>query len=203
MSAPSTLERFRPHGVPLVVSAIVAVAVLIVPPLVLGEMTGRTYALTAAVIILAVGAVLPYAVLVAVGTLPLLYTGIASYAAPRASQEDAHQFSAGTALRHVVGGVAYVLGAAVVGAIGIGVQFAVRSDASTDLTGPATNVPAVPSFLFLGGIIVAIAFVGLQLWRYDTPTGRLDGGRILGTAALGGLLALSPVVAFWVFGGLL
>lgn len=195
MSLPSTLERFRQHAVPLVVFVLVASAVLLVPPVVLGEFTARTYSLTAAIVILAVGSALPYAVLVALGTLPLLYTGTASFAAPRSAADGPHSLSAGTALRHGVAGIAYVLGAAVVGSIGLGTQIAVGGD-STIL--PA---PLQPSFQYLGGTVVAAAFVCLQLWRYDTPVGGLARRTVLGTVALGVLLALSPAVAYWVFGG--
>ncbi|MFP4625194.1 MAG: hypothetical protein ACLFNI_01220 [Natronomonas sp.] len=199
MSSPSIIQRFKPHSVPLVLFAIVAIAALIVPPLVLGEATSRTYALTAAVFILAIGSVFPYALLVAVGTLPLLYTGYASYAAPQTSAtlqtspKTPYSFSPTSALRHVVAGVVYALEAAAVGAVGMGAQIAVGS-------GP-TAVPAIfqPSFLFLGGTTVGVAFFGLQLWRYDTPLRTLDRQTILGTAVLGGLVALSPVVAFWIF----
>lgn len=193
MSSPSTIERFRPHSVPLVVFAIVAVVVLVAPPVALGEVTPRTYALTAAVLVFAVGAVFPYAVVVALGTLPLLYVGIASFAAPQPVGDVPHPFSASATLRHVAAGILYVLGAAAVGAIGIGVQMATGSD--------STAIPAAlqPSFLTLGGVIVAGAFVCLQLWRYDTPLDSLARRTVLGTVGLGVLLALSPVVAFWVF----
>lgn len=193
MSSPSTLDRFRPHAVPVVILALVVVVSSIVPPLVLGAVTARTYAITAAVLILAVGSVLPYALFVAIGTLPLLYTGLASYAAPQPSPDAAFSFSATAALRHVVAGVAYVLSAAVVGAIGIGAQMG-----APDVV---AGVPSAiyPSFLILGGVLIAVAFVALQLWRYDAALGTLDQGTILGTAVLGLLLAVSPIVAFWVF----
>ena len=195
MSSPSVIARFKPYAVPVVVFLIVVVAALVVPPLVLGEVTVRTYALTAAVIILAVGAVFPYALLVGLGTLPLLYADIASFAAPEIETNVTHSFSAVAALRHIAAGVSYVLGAAVVGAIGIGVQFAVGSD--------STTIPTAlqPLFLYFGGVIIAVAFVSLQLWRYDRPSSRLARRTILGTVALGVLLALSPAVAFWVFNG--
>lgn len=195
MSSPSAIERFRHHAVPLVLFVIVAVTVLVVPPLVLGDLTARTYALTAAVLILAITTAFPYAVLVAVGTLPLLHAGIASYAAPQTPSDAGHSFSTATALRHVVAGVSYVLGAAVVGAVGLGAQMAAPRGATV---GPAA---LQPSFLLLGGLLVAGAFVGAQLWRYDTPRGTLARHTVLGTAALGVLLAASPVVAYWVFGG--
>ncbi|MFW5963760.1 MAG: hypothetical protein ACOCQM_02755, partial [Natronomonas sp.] len=73
MSLHASAERFRPVSVPVSLFALVAVALLFVPPLVMGEVTFRTYALATAVSILAVSSVLPYAVVVAVGTLPLLY----------------------------------------------------------------------------------------------------------------------------------
>lgn len=192
MPSPSTVGRFRRHAAPLVVFGIVAVALLVVPPLVLGELTARTYAVTAAVAILAVSAVTPYAVVVALGTLPLLYAGIASFAPPQTGA-DAHSFSAVAALRHAAAGFAYVLGAAVVGAVGIGTQIAIG--------GESGGIPAAvqPALLYVGGIIVAVAFVGLQLWRYDRPVGALAGRTVLGTGVLGALLALSPAAAFWVF----
>lgn len=195
MSLPSTIQPFKRHSVPLVVFVMVAVAVLIMPPVVLGEVTTRTYALTAAVLILAVGSVFPYAVLVALGTLPLLYAGVASFSAPRPSATDPHSFSAIAALRHAVTGFSYVLGATTVGAIGIGVQMGMGGDSAT--------IPAAfqPFFLYLGGVLVAGAFVSLQLWRYDTSLDGLSRRTVLGTVTLGGLLALSPAVAFWVFNG--
>ena len=195
MSTPLLVQSFKRYSVPLVVFIMVAVSALVVPPVVLGEVTAKTYALTAAVLILAVGSAAPYAVLVALGTLPLLYAGVTSFAAPQPAAKGFHPFSAVTAVRHTVAGISYVLGAAVVGAIGIGVQMDMRSD--------STAIPAVfqPSFLFLGGVLVAGAFVSLQLWRYDTSSGELSRRTVLGTIALGVLLALSPAVAFWVFNG--
>lgn len=187
------MRSFKRRSVPLAVFAVVAATVLVVPPVILGEMTARTYVLTAAVLILAVNYVFPYAVFVALGTLPLLYAGIASFAAPRPAAERPHSFAVFPALRHIVAGLSYVLGAAAVGAIGIGVEMSMEND--------STEIPAVlqPSFLYLGGVLVAVTFVSLQLWRYDTPFGGLDRRTILGTVALGILLALSPAVAFWAF----
>lgn len=192
MSSPSVIEQFRPHSVPIVLLAIVAVVGLLVPPLVLGSVSGRTYALTAAVFVLAIGSALPYALLVAVGTLPLLYAGVASYAAPRQSS-SLHSFSLSAALRHVIAGVSYALGAAAVGAVGIGAQMA--------LPNRSTALPAIlqPSFLVLGGVLVGGAFTGLQLWRYDASSNGLDRRTVAGTVVLGVLLAFSPVVAFWAF----
>lgn len=193
MSSPSVVEQFRPRSVPIVLLAIVAITALVVPPLALGEVSGRTYALTAAVFILAIGAALPYTLLVAVGTLPLLYAGVASYAAPQPSSEPPHSFSLATGLRHVIAGLSYALGAAAVGAVGVGAQMALPSE--------STAVPAAfqPSFLVLGGVLVGGTFIGLQLWRYDASSNGLDRRTVLGTAVLGALLAFSPVVAFWVF----
>ena len=128
MSSPSPLDRLRPHAVPVTIFSIVVVVTSIVPPLVLGAVSTRSYTITAAVLILAVGSVLPYSLLVAVGTLPLLYTGLASYAAPRPSADEAYSFSTMAAIRHVVAGVAYVLSAGVVGAIGFGAQMGPRPD---------------------------------------------------------------------------
>jgi hypothetical protein len=193
MSSPSTLDRFRPHAVPVVVFATVAIATIVVPPLVLGEITTRTYAITAALVILAAGATLPYAVFVGIATLPLLYVEFASYAAPRPSPDTIHSFSPTAALRHVFAGIAYSLGAAVVGAIGIGAQM------GTPDTAAVGSVGGQPAYLVLGGVIVAVVFVVLQLWRYDTAVRTLERGTLFGTAVLGLLVALSPVIAFWTF----
>jgi hypothetical protein len=175
----------------------VAVAVLVMPPLVLAEATTRTYALTAAILILALSSAFPYAVLVALGTLPLCYAGVASFAAPRPAADEPHPFSAVAALRHAVAGLAYVSGSAAVGAVGMGAQIGLSSDLSA--------MPAAfrPSFLHLGGVLVAGAFVSLQLWRYETPPTELAPRTVLGTLALGVPIALSPGVAFWVFNGAL
>lgn len=193
MSPNATLDRLRPHAPPVLISAIVTVAVGIVPLLVFGEASTRTYAITAAVVILAGGAVLPYALFVGIGTLPLLYAGVATYAAPHQLPDTVHSLSLLAALRHVIAGVAYTLGAAVVGAIGFGAQMGTPAEAVPWAIG------GQPAFLLIGGTVVAGAFVSLQLWRYDTGLRTLDRRTILGTTILGVLLALSPVVAFWVF----
>ena len=193
MSSPSIIDRFSRYSVPVAIFLIVLVTVLVVPPLVMGGMTAQTYALAGAVILLAVRAALPYAVLVAVGTLPFLATDVGSFAAPEIDAGGAHSLSGGTAVRHVAAGVSYALGAAVVGAVGMGAQIAV-GEGST-----AIPEPLQPVFLSLGGVIVAGAFVGLQLWQYHRFRTEFDWPIVLGTVTLGVLLALSPLVAFWVF----
>lgn len=193
MPAPGWVERFRPYSVPLSLFAVVALVVLLVPPLVLGEATGRTYALTAAVLIIAISSVIPYAVLVAVLTLPLPYLGVGSYAAPAVIPTGEETLSAMGAVRHVVAGVFYVVAAAAVGAIGIGVDFAASSGSS--------GLPSAfaPPFMLLGGAVVAGVFVSVQFWRYGGSHRPLRRRSILGTVGLGSLLAVSPAVALWVF----
>jgi nitric oxide reductase large subunit len=195
MASHARIARFRRYSVPLCLFALVAAVVLVVPPLVLGEVTARTYLLTAAVLVLALASVFPYAVAVGVVTLPLAYAGVGSYAAPRVVPTGAESLSVTAALRHAVAGVAYVLCAAAVGAVGLGADFALSSGSSGLPPGLR------PSLLVVGGGVVAGTFVGLQLWRYDVPLEALDRRTILGTVALGALLAPSPVVALWVFGG--
>jgi hypothetical protein len=193
MSADAWTDRFRPHSVPTCLFVLVTLSILLVPPLVLGEATFRTYAITTAVVLLAASSVFPYAIVVAVVTLPLVSTGIASYASPDVLPAESGSLSVPAALRHVVAGIAYVLAAAAVGGIGIGVDFAVSSGSSP--------LPAAlrPSFLFVGGVLVGGTFLTLQLWRYEGPADRLDRRAVFGTAALGVLLAVSPAVALWVF----
>lgn len=192
MSAQSLTDRVRPHSVPLSMLAVVAAAALVVPPLVLDGPGARTYALTAAVLVLAVGSAFPYAVAVAVGTLPLFYLGAGSYASPRATPEEPGTVSLVAALRHVGAGVVYVLAAAMVGAIGVGLDVA-------SSPGSSTPSPQVPFFLVGGGVVGAL-FVGLQLWRHDAPLAALDRRTVLGTIALGALLVPAGRVALWLFG---
>ena len=189
-TTPSTLERFRPHSVPICILAVVAAAAVVVPPLVL-ELTPKTYAIAAAVLILAVTSTAPYAVAVAVLTLPFQYLGLASYASPRTVPEDGRP-SLADALRHAAAGFAYVLAAGAVGGIGVGVDVASSSSAST----PPAGVP----FTYLAGGVVGLAFVGLQLWRHDDPVGDLETRTVLGTIALGLLLVPVGGVALWLFG---
>ncbi|MBZ6496530.1 hypothetical protein [Natrinema longum] len=189
MTTPLTIDRYKENAVPLTLFLITAVAVLIVPPIVEGEL--GVYGAVWIVIVIAFVTVFPYACVVAVGTLPLLYADIASFAAPDTDADAFHSFSWNAALRHVVAGFSYVVGAAIVGAIGIGTQMTVLVD-YTILDG------FHPSFL-IGSMIVAVAFVRAQLWRYDRPLRTLPLRTVFGTLVLGGLLALSIVAAFWVF----
>lgn len=194
MALQRSVGRFRPYSVPVCLFVVVAAAVFFVPPLVLGEASGRTYALTAAVLIVAISSVLPYAVAVGVLTVPFLYAGVGSYADPGVIPASEESFSGMGALRHIVAGISYVVAAAAVGAVGIGIDFAASSG--------STPLPRVgfPPFLALGGAVVASVFVAVQLWRYDGPIGDLGRKSVLGTVALGALLAASPLVALWVFG---
>ena len=186
---PSVLERFRPHSVPVCILAVVVAAAVVVPPLVL-DVTPRTYAIAAAVLILAVTSTAPYAVAVAVLTLPFQFLGLASYASPRTVPDDERP-SLADALRHAAAGFAYVLAAGAVGGIGVGVDVASSSSAST----PPAGVP----FTYLAGGVVGLVFVGLQLWRSDAPVGDLDARTVLGTVGFGLLLVPTGHVALLVF----
>ena len=191
MSDPSSaFERFRPHSVPVCILAVVVTAAVAVPPLVL-DLTPRTYAITAAVLILAVISTAPYAVVVAVLTLPFQYLGLASYASPRTVPEDGRPSLVGS-LRHAAAGFAYVLAAGAVGGIGVGVDVASSAGAST----PPMGVP----YAYLAGGGVGLTFVGLQLWRHDDPVGDLETQTVSGTVGLGLLLIPAGDVALWLFG---
>ena len=189
-TTPSTLERFRPHSVPVCVFAVVAAAAVLVPPLVL-DLSARTYAIAAAVLILGVTSAAPYAVAVSVVTLPLLYAGAGSYASP-AAVLDAERPAPVDALRHVAAGIVYVLAAGAVGAIGVGASFAADSGSST----------LQPVLMVAGSALVAATFVGLQLWRHNDPTGGLETRTVLGTVVLGLFLLPAGPVALLLFGGI-
>ena len=186
----STLERFRPHSVPVCVFAVVAAAAVLVPPLVL-DLSARTYAIAAAVLILGVTSAAPYAVAVSVVTLPLLYAGAGSYASP-AAVLDAERPAPVDALRHVAAGIVYVLAAGAVGAIGVGASFAADSGSST----------LQPVLMVAGSALVAATFVGLQLWRHNGPAGDLETRTVLGTVVLGLFLLPAGPVALLLFGGI-
>ncbi|AJF27825.1 hypothetical protein SG26_18515 (plasmid) [Haloarcula sp. CBA1115] len=180
----------------------VVLAVLFVPPLVLGEATGRTYALTIAVLIVAISSILPYAVAVGVLTVPFLYTGIGSYASPAVLPTEAEPFALVGALRHVVAGISYVVAATAVGAVGIGLDFAASSGSAPFPAVGFLSFPSLgfPPFLLLGGVVVAGVYVTAQLWRYERTMRGLGRNTVLGTAILGAFLAASPLVALWLFG---
>ena len=190
--SPSTLERFRPHSVPVCILAVVVATAVVVPPLVL-DLTPRTYAIAAAVLILAVTSTAPYAVAVAVLTLPFQFLGLASYASPRTVPEDGRP-SLVDSLRHAAAGFAYVLAAGAVGGIGVGVDVASSSSAST----PPAGVP----FTYFAGGVVGLVFVALQLWRHDVPAGDLETRTVLGTVVLGLFLLPAGPVALLLFGGI-
>jgi hypothetical protein len=59
----------------------------------------------------------------------------------------------------------------------------------------------VPAGAIVGGSLTGGAFVGLQLWRYRALGVTLDWRTAGTTAGLGVLLALSPAVTYWHFGG--
>lgn len=193
MSSSTLAARLRPHGVPVAVFAVVLATVLVVPPAVLGEATARTYALATAVVVLSVSSAFPYAVAVAVATFPLVYLDAGSYASPRSlpGATDAPTWVA--ALRHAVAAVGYVLAAAMVGGVGIGLDFFVPSGGD--------GIPGgQPVFMLLGSGLVGVTFVVLQLWRYEAPLAALERRTVLGTLVLGALLVPAGRVALWVFG---
>lgn len=185
-------QRARPYSVPAAVVALVAIAVVVLPPILLGELTGTTYALTAAVVILALGAALPYALAVGLVTLPLVYLGVATYASPALLPDAGESASAVAVVRHFVTGFAYTLAAAVGGGIGIGADFATANDS-------AVPVDLLPSFMTIAAGVVAACFVALQLWRRDAIRGGLDGRVVAGTVVLGIPLVAAGRVALWVF----
>ncbi|WP_206042378.1 hypothetical protein [Haloarcula argentinensis] len=202
MSLSRFVGRFRPYSVPICLFTAVVAAVLFVPALVLGGPTGRTYALTVAVLIVAISSVLPYAAAVGVLTVPFFYTGLGSYAAPSALPADGEPLALTGVLRHVVAGISYVVAATAVGAVGIGLDFAASSGSEPF---PAVGLPSFPAlgfppFLLLGGVVIAGVYVIVQLWRYEKPIRELGWKTVSGTVVLGACLAVSPLIALWIFG---
>ena len=189
MSVPPPIDRYKEEAVPLVFLLIVSVSLFVVPPVALEEL-GVTLLIPLLILIVLL-AVWPYACAVAVGTLPLLYANIASFAAPDTDTDAFHSFSLDTVLRHTVAGFSYVVGAATVSAVVIGIQMFQADD--------ETVVETFQPWFLLGSVTVAVAFVVTQLWRYDRPLRTLPLRIVFGTLILGVLLALSIVPAFWHF----
>lgn len=192
MTASALHERVRPHSVPVCIVALVAVAVVVLPPFLLGELTGKTYALTAAWVFLSLWASMPFALAVGIVTLPFVYTGTATYAAPTLLPEAGGSASATAVVRHFAAGFAYALAAGVVGAIGLGADFATANE-------PAVPTGSLPSFTLLGGSVVAACYVALQLWRHDATPRGVDRRAVAGTVALGAALAPAGRAAVWTF----
>lgn len=187
MPALRLVERFDPFSVPAAVFAIVVGFVAVVPPLASGPIpAGEAYVYALVFLVLAVGYGAPYAVIVAVGTLPVLWLGVAGYASPELAEADTS--TTVLAAVHVVIGVLYALAAAFVGSLALGAQIAGSPD--TAFTFPFGTLG--------GGVLVGGAYVLFQLWRGR----RRDSRTVAVTVALGALLAASPVVARRLFAGL-
>lgn len=192
MALHTLAERSIPGSVPVLVFALVAALVLVVPPVAAGPLSlAEAYLVTVAILLLAVLHGAPYAAVVVVGTLPLvLRTGSAGYASPDVAVGDAS--TTAVAVRHALVGVGYVLTSACVGSVLVGAELA-------GLALPRGAV--VPTGAILGGLVTGGAFVALQRWRYRTLGVALDWRATATTAGLGVLLALSPAVTYWRFGG--
>jgi len=184
------VERSAP--VPILVFGLSAALVLVVPAVAAGPLSlVEAYLITVAILVLAVLNGAPYAAVVAVGTLPLVRAGSAGYASPEMATGSDSPTTA-LAVGHVVVGFGYVVASACVGSVLVGAELAGL---------PLPGGFAVPSGAVVGGLLTGGAYVSLQLWRYRTLGVSLDWRTMATTAGLGVLLALSPSVALWVFGG--
>jgi hypothetical protein len=185
-------NRLSPLSVPVLVFGLLATVLLVVPPLVAGPMTpGRAYLIAGALLILAVGHAVPYAAAVAVVTLPVLWAGSPGYASPE-SVTAADGPTTVQAVQHVVVGGGYALASAGLGGVLVGAEVAGL---------PLPSGVVVPAGAIAGGLLTGGTFVAIQLWRYRTLDVPLDPRTTLVTVGLGGLLAPSPAVAYWLFGG--
>jgi len=184
--------RLSRYATPALVVGLTTSVLLLVPPLAAGSLPlGEAYAITAALVILAVGYGAPYAAVVAVGTLPLLRMRNVGYASPAVATGDTSSTMA--AVRHTVAGFGYGLASACVGSILVGAEVA-------GLPLPGTS--PIPSGTIVGGFLVGGAFVASQLWQYRALGVVYDWKTTASTAMLGALLFLSPAVTYWRFGGM-
>jgi hypothetical protein len=180
-------EWFAPLSVPVAVFTIVVAFVAIVPALASGPISlGEAYIYALVFLVLALAHGAPYALVVAVGTLPVLRFGTAGYASPELLDADAS--TTVLAAVHVVVGFLYALAAAFVGSLALGAQIAGSPDTAFRF----------PFGTLGGGVLVGGAYVAFQLWRGR----RRDPRTVAVTVALGALLAAAPVVARRLFAGL-
>lgn len=179
MPARRLAERLAPLSVPLAMVALVVGFAAVVPPLVAGPIpVGEAYVYAVVLLIIAVTHSAPYAVVVAVATLPVLWLGIAGYAPPELAESDTSTST--VAVAHVTVGFLYALAAAFVGSLALGAQIA----------GSPETAFTFPFGTLGGGVLVGGAYVGFQLWR----TRHRDPRTVAMTVVLGVLLAASPVV---------
>jgi len=184
-------ERSAPLSVPLLVFALAATTLLVVPAVAAGPLSlAEAYLIAVALSILAVANGAPYAVVVAIGTLPLVWLDSAGYASPEAAAGDTSR--TGVAAHHVAVGFGYALASACVGSVLVGAELAGL---------PLPSGFVVPSGAAVGGLLIGGAFASLQSWRYRTLGTALDWRTAGTTVGLGVLLALSPAVTYWQFGG--
>ena len=180
-------ERFAPLSVPAAVFALVIGFVAVVPPLASGPLpVGEAYTYALVFLILAAAYGAPYAIVVAVATLPVLRFGMAGYASPELLDADASTTL--LAAVHIAVGFLYALAAAFVGSLALGAQIA----------GSPETAFTFPFGTLGGGVLVGGAYVILQLWR----SAHRDLRTVAVTVSLGALLAAAPVVARRLFGGL-
>mgnify|MGYP000002769736 FL=1 len=185
-------DRLSPFSVPVLVFGLVAAVLLVVPPLVAGSMApGRAYLIAAALLLLAMGHAGPYAAIVAVATLPVLWVGSAGYASPE-STAVADGPTTAQVVQHVVVGGGYALASAGLGGVLVGAELAGL---------PLPSGVVVPAGAIVGGLLTGGTFAALQLWRYRTLDVTPGPWSTLVTVGLGGLIAPSPAVAYWLFGG--
>ena len=177
-------DRLAPFSVPVLVFGFVATVLLVVSPLVAGSMgPGRAYLIAAALLVLAIGYAGPYAAVVAVATLPLLWAGSPGYASPE-SVTAADGPTTVQAIQHVVGG-GYALASAGLGGVLVGAELAGL---------PLPSGVVVPTGAIVGGLdrqcVRRVPTVALSDARggIDPRDGRV--GRTARAPAGGGVLAV-------------
>lgn len=200
------LHRLHPRRlpVPLVVGFVVVVVGLALPLTAMGTMPlTRAYGFAGLFLVISVLFSFPYALLVTLGTLPLLWMAHPGYASPTSAREgNGASPTLSLVTRHVVAGLFYSLAAVFVGVLCFAVTFALPSLSGSGLPRPPTpgldGTFPIPWPMLVGGILVASVFLACSLVR-SRAVGSDSRRQRLVTTALAVLVALAPAATFAVF----
>jgi hypothetical protein len=196
------VESFGRISVPVQVVALTAVVTVLVVVAVAVPILDRVPGtaplfMLAAIWVLAVSYALPYALVAALVSLPLLRQDVTAFQSPESVRPNVKEVGwHKAALEHAAIGIFYMLLAAFLG--GVFVFAGSFGTVPGDVTLPGASLLPGAYLAGFAGLAVGVAYVALQLRRYATVEDSLDSRTRLGTVVLGALIALAPVVAWTV-----
>ena len=202
---PSRIARSVPVQVTALGTVVMALAVVVLSGLGNGISPADAIAMLLVIWVLALQSVLPFALPASIASLLLFRWEAATYLSPGALHGDdpiGGRFT--TAGLHVAAGVYYLHLAAFVGAVFVFVGGLAGVVEYSILPEPFEPFPFSPAtgVVGLGGLVIGIAHVVLQLRRYARLETTINRRHRVGTLVSGLLIALAPVIALVIFGHL-